>query len=972
MSSQGDNNSEQAVDLTKPDESNIPQSPAVSTNDSVETKPLTSEAEAATVSLDASTSESNFSSNHDAPQESEQNIEQSNGQPHIASIPDKPTESESTTALSVPSAESPKAQSPIPSPATLPQSPATVAREESPSLAEKLDSSSLPSDTDNSKQRSKVLASKNASQLHQKLLQQQQAKTKNIFIRKPPPHVVPSSQQAPVASVGNKRKRDNDNSLEHIEQKIKKNDQSSARYWIMYLKQMEKIGQFESLSKAYERATTAFPYSADFWARYIQFQLNNSEFQTAERLFAKCLTKIPNVKLWILYLEYVLRINNVQTGGETARNTIMQAYKFALDHIGIDRDSGPIWAQYIDFLKSKPTQTTWEQQQKMDLIRKAYREAICIPLSNVESLWHGYNAFENGINKTTARKFLSEKSSAYMTARSASKEMNTLFDGLFRGGAPLFSYRRHGDVREIQTNKWNSLIEWEKSNPLGYESNSDLAKRVKYAYKQAAIILWFQPDMWFDAAQYSLDSGDLEDSISLLKIGIEATPTSFLLNYKLAEVYESHNKNAEAQKTYESLIESLKEARTQLETELAEFQTQHDSAALGFNPALATQQAKLEGKIELGGKLITSAYTTYMKSVKRMDGIAKARNIFKECRNLPYASHEIYVASAMMENHNARPDIAIKIFEIGAKRYPTVDYISEYLEFLILINDDTNARALFENSLKKLEGDKEGQKLLYQQFLQYEAEYGELTALLKLESRYRSLYPEESALDMFFDLKELPRSKSSLYYQNSLRSIRKSVNSTVPSTSFSYGSGVSKGLKVQTSSTSYLSEMSDSSGDEDEEIQPLGQIGFSDKSSPSIPNIPKFPSNGNNNFNNNNNNNININNNMNNNNNNFRRFNKKLRHDEMNPNMPGANTMLNPNPNNLKNLGNTMMGLNNNGYNMGVNIENDRYDGMTISTNVNNILKALPPPQTFTLPPFDPSKLVAMLRDVKIPDHLLR
>lgn len=37
----------------------------------------------------------------------------------------------------------------------------------------------------------------------------------------------------------------------------------------------------------------------------------------------------------------------------------------------------------------------------MDMLRKAYQRAVCIPLDNVESIWQEYNQFENNLNKMT-------------------------------------------------------------------------------------------------------------------------------------------------------------------------------------------------------------------------------------------------------------------------------------------------------------------------------------------------------------------------------------------------------------------------------------------------------------------------------------------------------------------------------------------------------------------------------------------
>lgn len=46
---------------------------------------------------------------------------------------------------------------------------------------------------------------------------------------------------------------------------------------------------------------------------------------------------------------------------------------------------------------------TWEDQQRMDALRKAYQRAVQIPLNNVEQIWQEYNQFENSMNKMTVR-----------------------------------------------------------------------------------------------------------------------------------------------------------------------------------------------------------------------------------------------------------------------------------------------------------------------------------------------------------------------------------------------------------------------------------------------------------------------------------------------------------------------------------------------------------------------------------------
>lgn len=70
-------------------------------------------------------------------------------------------------------------------------------------------------------------------------------------------------------------------------------------------------------------------------------------------------------------------------------------------HVGQDKDSGDIWKEYIDFLKSGTAGSTWEAQQRMDALRGAYHRAVVIPLENVEALWRELDSFETSLNKIT-------------------------------------------------------------------------------------------------------------------------------------------------------------------------------------------------------------------------------------------------------------------------------------------------------------------------------------------------------------------------------------------------------------------------------------------------------------------------------------------------------------------------------------------------------------------------------------------
>lgn len=133
-----------------------------------------------------------------------------------------------------------------------------------------------------------------------------------------------------------------------------------------------------------------------------------NELFRLEQIFNRTLLTIPSVDLWSVYLDYVRRRNPLGTNASAqARNTISSAYDLAIQYVGMDNNSGNIWTDYIEFLRSGPGSvggSGWQDQQKMDLLRKAYQRAISVPTQAVNTLWKEYDQFEMGLNKLTVRR----------------------------------------------------------------------------------------------------------------------------------------------------------------------------------------------------------------------------------------------------------------------------------------------------------------------------------------------------------------------------------------------------------------------------------------------------------------------------------------------------------------------------------------------------------------------------------------
>ncbi len=78
---------------------------------------------------------------------------------------------------------------------------------------------------------------------------------------------------------------------------------------------------------------------------------------------------------------------------------MLQAFEFALGACGHDKDSGSIWADYIEFVKSWPKASPEDTKTQMNKLREVYHRALVIPLENLEALWRDYDQYENSLNR---------------------------------------------------------------------------------------------------------------------------------------------------------------------------------------------------------------------------------------------------------------------------------------------------------------------------------------------------------------------------------------------------------------------------------------------------------------------------------------------------------------------------------------------------------------------------------------------
>lgn len=85
-----------------------------------------------------------------------------------------------------------------------------------------------------------------------------------------------------------------------------------------------------------------------------------------------------------------------------------------------------------------------------------------------------------------------------------------------------------------------------------------------------------------------------------------------------------------------------------------------------------------------------------------MQGREQARKVFSKARKVRQCRWQVFAAAADLERrYEGDTKVPCNIFELGLKRYGScVEFILHYVDFLKCVNDNANARALFERALE--------------------------------------------------------------------------------------------------------------------------------------------------------------------------------------------------------------------------------------------------------------------------------
>ncbi|KAJ7174432.1 Suf-domain-containing protein [Mycena filopes] len=534
--------------------------------------------------------------------------------------------------------------------------------------------------------------------------------------------------------------------------------------WKRLIDIAESSGDISRIREAYDALLKQYPNTASAQTAYLKhFADNPATRSDAEELLNKFLRASPSIELWNFYLSYVRRINTPTT--PATRENVRKAFEFAVKNIGHDRESGPMWHEYIQFLNAGEGSSAWDASQKMEALRKTYHRCVQIPLDNVESLWSQYEAFEMGLNKITAKKFMSDLSPAHMQARTVLRQLTIHLNGLgmssnqssgiFLPAPATFSQQERQLI-----SRWKAYLKWEEGNPLAIEEKDTalLISRIQMVYRKAVIRMRYYPEIWFMAYSWTTSVGRRDEGLAILKAGLEANPDSFALTYAYAELLEKaqlkkdHRDFTEIHAVYERFfgvlrveLARLTATATDSPTEAPNGDASDPEAAPAEPPTeeeLAERKRNQEELPELK-KQYSNAWINYMRFARRAQGHKACREVFGKARKDEFIGWEVYEAAAMTEYRCNLEDgrmVAARIFETGMKKYSTdATYVLSYLGFLLTVNDENNARALFERVIGTFTPQEA--KPIWERWSRSQYQYDDLEAVLELERRMAETPP---------------------------------------------------------------------------------------------------------------------------------------------------------------------------------------------------------------------------------------
>ncbi|CAG8461935.1 4854_t:CDS:10 [Funneliformis mosseae] len=475
--------------------------------------------------------------------------------------------------------------------------------------------------------------------------------------------------------------------IETLERRITEN-LFDTEAWLALLDELKEKGDTNKIRETYKSFTDKFPTVSRQWIEYLNFELSQDDKSKVQELYPKSFRYSISVELAKHYIENVRNQVEASIPPETDPiGSIISIYKYALNHVGLDIEAGIIWQDYLNFLNNlEPTDNILSE------LRDAYKQALKIPLNNIEEIWKSYKKNEKKLNLPNQQPI---KKQQYDRISTVVKDLRRFTDKINKNVIPIpLKWTKSEIEQKHYLEKW---IEWEKFNPLRLES-VDLSKRIIFAYKKAMMYMRYYPKIWHDTAEYLISIGDEdwvsiknkkieakalfgsflgkefketkeEIAVNLLSTAIEIMPDSLMVNLRYAELKEHLNQNlyrnrdanrdafqkafCENFKIYESLLEIMNKKYEKIEqdiqAEIDALMKRHDAKETENTTYEDGETREIKRKKQIGlkneiseieerkkqqiDKIVSAGgviWINLISFVRRVKGLEEARKLFYE------------------------------------------------------------------------------------------------------------------------------------------------------------------------------------------------------------------------------------------------------------------------------------------------------------------------------------------------------
>ncbi|PPQ85539.1 hypothetical protein CVT26_012750 [Gymnopilus dilepis] len=265
----------------------------------------------------------------------------------------------------------------------------------------------------------------------------------------------------------------------------------------------------------------------------------------------------------------------------------------------------------------------------------------------------------------------------------------------------------------------------------------------------------YHTEIWFMAYTWANNVADYEEAVSILTLGLKINPSSHLLTFALAEIFEIQDKYEDVHKIFTRLLSNL---RSHLE-ESGKSRSSSQTSLRSNKPQDAVELEDSERQKEYN-----LAWIVYMRFVMRVEGLKALQSVLHRVRFDRWVTWGTYEASgqlaqvsswesdhlfpnrhpsatALMAYHGGGDkEVASRIFEDGMIPFGRViEYVLQYLDFLISVNDKNNAQALFERAVQVL-GLKQARPL-WECWSKYQYQCGDIETILEHVKRLEERFP---------------------------------------------------------------------------------------------------------------------------------------------------------------------------------------------------------------------------------------